>query len=556
MSSAPLQSAGSGQAAIDFAAGKDTVLHVWMKPLEEHAAAMQVVLDDKSIATLSAGHTYGHGHARLTLPEAGAAQLTWDPSQTDCRIAYVYDRESVLTQGIHLLHVGEPARVAHPPGALGFRPPFGWMNDPNGFCYIDGRYHLFYQHNPLTRRWDKMHWGHAVSRDLLHWTHLPVFLQPDPKLRRPGGAFSGSALSRADGGLDVFYTDHCDGRRPEVEVQRHVASADLIQPDDRGRVVISARPPLDKLRVDFRDPFVTIGPDGRRRMVLGSRDRKSALLLLYIEAPDGTWQFSGVLHREGRFGGVAAECPVFLPLGPADDPQTVWVLIFGLLRSHFPETSRYNVTLALTGRFDGEVFTLLAERALDFGPDAYAFQACIGPDGPVGLAWAANWVDVDKSQDLETAMTLPRRLVLADDGQTLLTPLAAVPAPGSRQTIEAPAGNVRHMLPGPAAAIQLETAAGPEPLELLFDGPAGAFVLRLAADELQLTWPGGRVSSCPIGGAGAHEISAVLYAGAIEVYVDGGRQVFTRRLEAAGPFEALTIRTGTARIAHLEICGF
>ena len=188
MSSAPLQGAGPGPAAIDFVAGKDTVLHVWMKPLDGRGAAIQVVLDDKSIATLSAGTTDGHGHARLTLPEAGAARLSWEPSQTDCRIAYVYDPADVLRRGIHLLHVGEPACVAHPPGALGFRPPFGWMNDPNGFCYVDGRYHLFYQHNPLRRRWDRMHWGHAVSRDLLHWTHLSVFLQPDPRLRRPGGA--------------------------------------------------------------------------------------------------------------------------------------------------------------------------------------------------------------------------------------------------------------------------------------------------------------------------------------------------------------------------------
>lgn len=515
---------------------------------------MQVVLDDKSTATLSAGTADGHGYTQLELPEAGAARLAWDPSQTDCRIAYVYDPESVFERGIDLLHVGEPARVANPAGSLGFRPPFGWMNDPNGFCYIDGQYHLFYQHNPLTRRWDSMHWGHAVSRDLMHWTHLPVFLQP--KHRRPGGVFSGSALPRADGGLDVFHTDHCDGRRPEVEVQYHVTSADLIHPDDPGRVIIGARPPLDKLRVDFRDPFVTIGPDGRRRMVLGSRDRKSALLFLYVEAPDSTWQFNGVLHRESRFGDVPAECPVFLPLGPADDPQTVWVLIFGLLRSHFPQSDQYNITLALTGRFDGGAFTPLAERMLDFGPDAYAFQACAGPEGPVGLAWVANWVDVDKSRDLETAMTLPRRLVLADDGCNLLTPLAALPDVRSKRMIIAPACNDQLTLPSPAAAIQLDTTSGAQPLELRFDGPAGAFTLRYAEEELRLSWPAGRVSYCPIDDDGAHQFTAVLYAGAIEVYVDGGRQVFTRRLEAAGPFEVLTIRAGAERITRLEICGF
>ena len=88
----------------------------------------------------------------------------------------------------------------------------GWMNDPNGFSYYNGQYHMFYQYYPYEARWGSMHWGHAVSKDLLHWEYLPAALAPDEAYDRDG-CFSGSAVTLPDGRHLLMYTGVLDERQ-------------------------------------------------------------------------------------------------------------------------------------------------------------------------------------------------------------------------------------------------------------------------------------------------------------------------------------------------------
>lgn len=102
-------------------------------------------------------------------------------------------------------------------------PRVGWMNDPNGFSYYDGKYHLFYQYHPYDTVWGSMHWGHAVSDDLLHWEYLPVAIAPDEKYDKDG-CFSGSALALDDGRHLLMYTgvrreEQPDGTVRDIQAQ-------------------------------------------------------------------------------------------------------------------------------------------------------------------------------------------------------------------------------------------------------------------------------------------------------------------------------------------------
>ena len=296
-------------------------------------------------------------------------------------------------------------------------PLTGWMNDPNGFCYYHGQYHLFYQYNPYDTEWDAMHWGHAVSHDLLHWTYLPAALAPDAPYDS-FGCFSGSAAELPDGRQLLMYT----GVRQEGGVKGKEFQTQCIATGngteyrkyEKNPVLGADVLPEGLSPYDFRDPKIWRTEDGGYRCVVGARREDKRGVLLQFQSRDGfDWQYVGILaENDGRFG-LMWECPDFFPL---DGKQVLFVSPQDMLPKEF-EYHNGNGTVCMTGRMDGDRFIEEHDQAIDYGIDFYAPQTILTPDGRrVMIGWMQNW-DTCKTTGYEERpwfgqMSLPRELFL------------------------------------------------------------------------------------------------------------------------------------------------
>lgn len=308
-------------------------------------------------------------------------------------------------------------------------PYVGWMNDPNGFSYYKGKYHMFYQYHPYESVWGPMHWGHAVSEDLLHWTYLPAAMAPDEAYDSEG-CFSGSAIELPDGRQLLIYT----GVRKEDENGGEVIQAQCAAAGDglnyekyeKNPVIDVDMLPEGKSRQDFRDPKIWKEADGSYRLVVGGCDgNKNGSILLY-SSPDGfTWKFESVLiENDGRFGRMW-ECPDFFELSGKH------VLITSP-QDMLPEGFEYhngNGTLCMIGRYDEERKQFIPERdqAIDYGIDFYAPQTLLTPDGRrVMIGWMQNWdtcaLTGTHLRPWFGQMSVPRELTI-QDGRLMQMPV-------------------------------------------------------------------------------------------------------------------------------------
>ena len=205
------------------------------------------------------------------------------------------------------------------------------MNDPNGFVQYKGQYHMFYQHFPYKSVWGPMHWGHAVSRDLISWTYLPVALAPDQTYDKDG-CFSGSAMEK-DGRLYLMYTGHIitgpDKDNNYIQKQNMAVSSDgvVFEKLADNPVIDNSQIPEGASLKDFRDPKV-FERDGSYYVVLGSNDGKgNGQILLYRSEDLIHWTFVNVMAQSDGTLGDNWECPDLFALGGRDvllmSPQRV-----------------------------------------------------------------------------------------------------------------------------------------------------------------------------------------------------------------------------------------
>ncbi len=539
------------------------ILHLWQKPARAGAPSRTWLRAATGAAVDLVGPPSDDFQmVSHVLAVTGEIALSWDETETLVSVCYAYDPGRVFEQGIRVLWTSAAAAPERLRYRLHLAPPFGWMNDPNGLISIGGRVHAFYQHYPNALHWDTMHWGHAWSDDLVNWTHLPVFLHPWPVMLaeagRAGGAFSGSAIAGPDGGLRIFHTDREDGRSPEQEWQMTAVSRDFLSAGP-SVAVIEDRPPLEGFGNDLRDPYVFRGPDGLWKMVLGGNDTAAALVVLYEtsdpEAATG-WRFVGPLHREPLPRSVPAECPCVLPLD--GEGEGLYVLIFGLIGHHGLVLGRRNPSLAIVGRFDGRSFQEIARRELDFVGDCYAFQGFLHEGRPVGMAWAANWADVRRTEDFTSAMTFPRRLVW-HDGALLMPPVEAVAllrAESLATTSTALLGGIG--LPDGLAELGFDIAGAGAgaPFRLTLAHPDGPITLVHDGQTLEL------LDDRPVRGRAVRNLAETgplsdlrvfIDVGLIEVYADGGRWCGTRRLDSDQAFTAARLEADAEAITRAEI---
>ncbi len=314
-----------------------------------------------------------------------------------------------------------------------FTPLQQWMNDPNGMVYYQGEYHLFYQYYPHGNTWGPMHWGHAVSRDLVHWEHLPIALFPD----RHGMIFSGSAVvdwqntsgfgSDGEPPLVAIYTYH-DSLGKNLG-RTDFQSQAIAYSSDRGRswTKYADNPVLENQGdADFRDPKVFwYAPTSRWIMALAVRNRVS-----FYSSPNlKDWTFESDFGEQwGSHAGVW-ECPDLFALPITGEAQSKYVLVTSVLPGG---PNGGSATQYFVGEFDGKQFTLDEDlqstlqvipgknRALwlDFGTDNYAGVTWSGLPGEparrVFIGWMSNWLYATEvpTERWRSAMTLPRALSL------------------------------------------------------------------------------------------------------------------------------------------------
>lgn len=298
----------------------------------------------------------------------------------------------------------------------------GWMNDPNGFSYYMGKYHMFYQYHPYDSHWGPMHWGHAVSKDLLHWEYLPAALAPD-ELYDKDGCFSGSAITLPDGRHLLMYTGVCQERTrtggiSDVQIQCLAVGDGLnYEKYEQNPVLDENDLPKDSSRNDFRDPKIWRKADGTYGCAIGSRLADGSGQILLYTSPDGfSWKYEKILAANNNRFGKMWECPDFFAL---DGKQVLLTSPQDML----PEGLEYhngNGTLCMIGEYDEqtETFTEQHMQSIDYGIDFYAPQTVATPDGRrVMIGWMQNWDTSnchDKQQKWFGQMSLPRELSLKD----------------------------------------------------------------------------------------------------------------------------------------------
>ena len=306
-------------------------------------------------------------------------------------------------------------------------PAYGWMNDPNGMFYLDGTWHLYFQHNPYGSTWGNMTWGHSTSTDLVHWQYEGTPILPDAH----GTIFSGSCVIDRDntagfgaGAVVAFYTSAKSTPWGDSQSQSMAYSTD----GGKTFTKYAGNPVLTSTKPDFRDPKVFWYAPGKHWVMILAGGQE---MEIYSSANLKQWKYESSFGlKQGAHGGVW-ECPDLVELPVEGTREKRWVLICNI-NPGGPFGG--NAAQYFVGTFDGRKFTNESPtqtKWMDWGKDHYATVTFSNaPDGRVvALGWMSNWQyqGVLPTLQYRGANTIARDLSLYREAGELLLRCAPVP---------------------------------------------------------------------------------------------------------------------------------
>lgn len=297
----------------------------------------------------------------------------------------------------------------------------GWINDPNGLIYFKDKYHFFYQYNPFSSYWGEMHWGHAISDDMVSWEYLPIALAPSEHYdhHKEGGCFSGSSIEH-EGVLYLLYTGTTNYGDGFIQTQCLAYSEDGVHFEKYEKNPIITAPEGYE-QANFRDPKVWKHGDDFY-LICGAKKDNLAKALLYKSKNLKDWEYVNVLSESRGELGYMWECPDFYPIGDK------YVLMFSPMGLH------ERTTVYLVGDMDYETgkFDYHTTGEIDWGFDYYAPQSFLDNKGRrliVGWANAWDWMPWWKNwgpsfkENWCGSFGLPREVKLCEDNTLQFVPV-------------------------------------------------------------------------------------------------------------------------------------
>ena len=456
-------------------------------------------------------------------------------------------------------------------------PLYGWMNDPNGMFYKDGKWHLYYQWNPYGSKWQNMTWGHSSSEDLVNWTSEPVAIEPNGL----GAVFSGSSAIDHDNtagfGKDAVIAMYTSAGTSQMQSLAH-------SNDDGTSFEIYPGNPVITLESEARDPnFFFNKETGEWNLVLAhALDHE---VLIFSSKDMKNWDLKSAFGKVGAVEGVW-ECPDLFPL--EIDGKTKWVMLVNLNPGGVAGGSGIQY---FVGDFDGKTFTAdtdadgkIPTKWLDYGKDNYAVVSWSdAPDNRrTVIGWMSNWQyapDVP-TQQFRSANTLPREVSLFtdDDGQIYA---ATTPSPEVRAIIEKPILSKRSVslksssksfnLPKAnegicvismtidakdARSVELILKNNAEKVIMTYDPTAATFAMDRAESgitDFSVDFPA--VTSAPtFSSDGRLYLEIYIDRSSIEVFGNNGKFAMTNLVFPNAPYHTLEIKSeGTTKISDLTI---